>query len=902
MTKKSLIESEDIFKELFNNMSSGVVVYEGVKGGRNFVIKDINKAGEQISQVKREEVLGKQVTNVFPGIKDLGLLAVFQRVLKTRISENLPVSHYVDGRVSYWVENYVYRLPSGFIVAIYDNVTERRNAEEKLAKSEKELRKLNRELELRVTERTKELEESEKKFRTIFESIPDLFFLISDDGTYLEFSGTESELFDKPENFIGKKIIDVLPNEIATFQLNAIKKTIETKEPQILEIKLPIKDLIEYFEARFLYLSDHRVAVFVRNITDRKKMLEELHISSEIMTNLSEGVNLVDADSIKIVYTNTRFDEMFGYDPGELIDKHVSTINALSEASSEEKSLQIQRFIQTEGVWRGEIHNIKKDGTTFWCYVYISTFKHPQYGNVLVSIHTDITERKVAEQKLKDSEEKYRNLFQQYKMLVESITDSVYVLDMDWNYILVNEAAAKLVKLTIDEMLNNNLIDLFPRIEETQFFKVYKSVMETKKMERIRNEFTYPDGRYGVYEVSVYPIPEGILCIARDITEEKEIERKLKKSEEKYKILANELEMILDHLPLIVAYKDDKNNFLRVNKFYADAHNLKKEDMEGKSAFDFYPQEQAQSYLDDDLEVISSGKPKLDYIEKWESKMGARWVNTNKVPYYDKARNIKGVIAIISDITEKKQAEENLRRSEEKYRRAYDQTNLYKDIFAHDINNILQNIQASAELSSLYLNNPEKLHTIKELYEIIKEQINRGGKLIGNVRKITHIEETEIPLKKIELNNVLSKAIKFLKNSYQSRNINIRLGSSIKKIYGKGNDFILDVFENLLINSVHHNDQPHIEIEVSISRDQVEKKKFIRMEFKDNGLGISDYRKKSIFLKGTKQNQRTKGMGLGLSLVKKIIDSYEGSIWVEDRIKGDYKLGSNFILLIPEAL
>ena len=85
-------------------------------------------------------------------------------------------------------------------------------------------------------------------------------------------------------------------------------------------------------------------------------------------------------------------------------------------------------------------------------------------------------------------------------------------------------------------------------------------------------------------------------------------------------------------------------------------------------------------------------------------------------------------------------------------------------------------------------------------------------------------------------------------------------------------------------------------------KDQVENKKFIRMDFKDNGIGISDYRKKSIFLKGTKQDQRTKGMGLGLSLVKKIIDSYKGSIWVEDRINSDYKQGSNFILLIPEAV
>ena len=83
------------------------------------------------------------------------------------------------------------------------------------------------------------------------------------------------------------------------------------------------------------------------------------------------------------------------------------------------------------------------------------------------------------------------------------------------------------------------------------------------------------------------------------------------------------------------------------------------------------------------------------------------------------------------------------------YRKAYSQANLYKDIFAHDINNILQNIHSSVELSSLYINSPEKLHTIKELYEIINEQVNRGKKLIRNIKKITEIDETDIELEKI---------------------------------------------------------------------------------------------------------------------------------------------------------
>ena len=78
-----------------------------------------------------------------------------------------------------------------------------------------------------------------------------------------------------------------------------------------------------------------------------------------------------------------------------------------------------------------------------------------------------------------------------------------------------------------------------------------------------------------------------------------------------------------------------------------------------------------------------------------------------------------------------------------------------------------------------------------------------------------------------------------------------------------------------------------------------EERDYIKIEFKDNGIGISDSRKVSIFERGNRRYQKSRGMGLGLSLVKKVIDLYQGKIWVEDRVKGDYKQGSNFVLLIP---
>ena len=84
-------------------------------------------------------------------------------------------------------------------------------------------------------------------------------------------------------------------------------------------------------------------------------------------------------------------------------------------------------------------------------------------------------------------------------------------------------------------------------------------------------------------------------------------------------------------------------------------------------------------------------------------------------------------------------------------------------------------------------------------------------------------------------------------------------------------------------------------------KEQELEQKYIKMEFMDNGIGIPDARKQVIFQKGFKKTSDVMGLGIGLSLVKKIIDSYKGEIWVEDKVKEDYTKGSNFVLLIPEA-
>lgn len=130
LAEKSIRDNETRFKELFNNMSSGCSIYEVINDGNDFVYKDYNWASENFLGIKKEEVIGKSITQIFPGTKEFGLLDVLKRVWKTGVPEFYPMNFYKDNRIQRWFENYVYKLPSGEIVSIYDDVTSKKQAEE----------------------------------------------------------------------------------------------------------------------------------------------------------------------------------------------------------------------------------------------------------------------------------------------------------------------------------------------------------------------------------------------------------------------------------------------------------------------------------------------------------------------------------------------------------------------------------------------------------------------------------------------------------------------------------------------------------------------------------------------------------------------------------------------------
>lgn len=260
-----------------------------------------------------------------------------------------------------------------------------------------------------------------------------------------------------------------------------------------------------------------RLRGFLLDVTDRKDAAEELRLQGEIASNMAEGVFLIRASDEHIVYTNPRFDEMFGYERGELVGKHVSVVNAPTEHSPRDTAREILKLLEEKGMWRGEVLNIKKDGEHFWNHAAVSTFDHSIYGTVWVSVHTDITGRKRAENKVLEQ----RNLFR--SMLIAS-PDRIVLKDRNGKYMAVNPAFCAFVGQPEDQIIGKTDFDCFLSSEAEIQERDDAAVMNCGITQAHDQEVK---GGAEVMWLHIIKTPVndetgrclGILCSARDITE-----------------------------------------------------------------------------------------------------------------------------------------------------------------------------------------------------------------------------------------------------------------------------------------------------------------------------------------------------------------------------------------------
>ncbi len=528
--------------------------------------------------------------------------------------------------------------------------------------------------------------------------------------------------------------------------------------------------------------------------------------------------------------------------------------------------------------------------------------------------------------KLIESENKYKNERDNLTNILNSMEDGVYIVNQQYDIEFVNSSLMKEFGLYEGKKCYTYFHDRFEVCPWCKNQDVFEGKTVKSEWYSFKNQKTYdlidtplknPDGSVSKLE------------IFRDITDRKNTEQKLKESEVKYRHLFNTSPYaiwLVNLRGVIVDCNDTMNNFLSIFKI---------EDLIGKSFRDVI--RLFRSKGDQRFENLEKGFKerfkrllKQGYLEPIEFEISRGdgktfWISLETT--FVKGSKESLIQLFIKDITKRKEAElkikeseeklkklnkeleqkvekrtKKLKESEERYREAYNLVNFYKDLFAHDMSNILQSILSTAEYHSLFRNDLEKLKDFGDIYELVKMHVGRGSSLISKVRTLSKLEETEINLMPIGVFDVLDKSVENTKKSFHEKNVNVTIEGISKDLKILGGELLIDVFDNLLNNTVKFSDKDkEIIVDIIISKIQADDIEYIKFEFKDNGIGIPEDRKKTLFQEIFERDKNERGMGIGLSLVKKIVDKYEGKIWVEDRIKGNYKEGSNFVVLLKES-
>ncbi|MEI6678640.1 MAG: PAS domain S-box protein [Mariniphaga sp.] len=264
------------------------------------------------------------------------------------------------------------------------------------------------------------------------------------------------------------------------------------------------------------------IQAYNTDITERKLAQEEIQLRSEILDNMEEGVLLIRASDAVIVYMNPKAESIFGFDAGELLGKPITSIYS----STEELPEEIIKKLNINKAWQGETQMIKKNGTLCWGHVNVSTFVHPRFGPVWISIYTDITELKKAEKLMAVNEEKYRTT-------LNASPDGILLIDMKGIIHEVSEIGLQILGAdTRDDLEGKDFSQLFLPEEQNTINEIIEKTITEGLAQNIELKTKKKNQSIFLSEVSSTLIqgpdgsPVSFMVTIRDISYRKKMESK----------------------------------------------------------------------------------------------------------------------------------------------------------------------------------------------------------------------------------------------------------------------------------------------------------------------------------------------------------------------------------------
>lgn len=194
-------------------------------------------------------------------------------------------------------------------------------------------------------------------------------------------------------------------------------------------------------------------ALVMHDVTERAGDDSAGSLLGEAAARMAAGLALVRVSDGEIVYANEALERMVGYQHGELAGRHMSAVTAPLESAPAAWTQELMRSLRRDGAWSGEIHNVRKDGTDFWCAANIASFEHPEHGPTLIVAETEISRLRAARESLRMAEERFRRLFEQAPVGIAVVGNDLRLID-------ANEAVSDITGYRRDRLLGRTLASL----------------------------------------------------------------------------------------------------------------------------------------------------------------------------------------------------------------------------------------------------------------------------------------------------------------------------------------------------------------------------------------------------------------------------------------------------------
>lgn len=247
---------------------------------------------------------------------------------------------------------------------------------------------------------------------------------------------------------------------------------------------------------------------------------------------------------------------------------------------------------------------------------------------------------------------------------------------------------------------------------------------------------------------------------------------------------------------------------------------------------------------------------------------------------------VVAAIGILTNINEQNRILEELRHEQSR-------VEFLLDLMTHDLTNINQEIVSALEVAILSSKLPEGLTGL--LNECLVE-VERGSNLISNVKTLWHIARKPPRMYCYDLAESLFAAKEIVVESFPHKKMNLQTNLKPGTLYVTADEYLIEVFKSLLHNAMKFDTRDHVQIE--INSEILPHTPFVKIQIKDWGPGIIDEDKSMIFDQLSHRRDSLRGLGLGLTLTKHVIENYGGYIRVEDRVEGEPEKGATFIILL----